>query len=209
MATGGYLQWTSRHLKDYFYLDGKTYTVHQGFDEISVAESDECGLIVIPTAAGTHVLQKPYYYGGSNRSSARTFYEFQFKVMGYDEEEFFRLKRASARGASFYFVPFLWVEEYFPGAEVAVSYTLTRPVAWGIATGVTSGTHPAVYFKADVEDANCASISGQTLTIAEQGDITVRYMPAYRVICAGLSESYTEVNKVVMDVTLREVVALA
>lgn len=206
MATGGYLYWTSRHLKDYFYLDGKTWTVHEGFDSIEIAESKESALTVIPTAAGTHVLQKPFYYPYWNRSAGRMMYEFQFDILGFDEEEFYRLKRASARGAAVYFVPFLWVEEVF-GATDGDSLLLTRPVAWGIATGCTSGTHPASFFLDDVLDPSCASLTGQTLSALDTGTIAVRYTPAFRVIFTGFSERYDGVNRVVASVSLREVVA--
>lgn len=115
---------------------------------------------------------------------------------------------AEGKGEAVNFVPHLWEMEHFAGAGIGDVYSLCHPVAWTVAAGVSSVTHPAVFYKDGVIDADCASLGGtlsQTLTVAEAGDIAVWYMPVFRVMVKGLQSELRDVNGVFCNFTLEEV----
>lgn len=207
MAAGGYLAWDSRFLQGAPSLDGVDWTVHGIPLDLSWEEAPDGDLFAIPTASGEHVLQSPIYDPVASELPSR--YVFALPLQVNDEEVYFRLKRAKRKAEAVNFVPFLWDEEVFKDLEIADTRSLARPVAWGVAAGVTSVTHPALYYLDDVLDAAAASLSGgppeQTLTALKAGDVAIRYMPVFKVIVRELSEVIEDVNGLSLNCTLEEV----
>lgn len=202
----GYLGWDSRYLSGTIHLDGVEWT-DQGIPlgmQFNETEEDEPALIL--TASGEHVIQSQFSGVASSDKPSRWVFDMPFMLI--DENVFRRLKMAEAKGTVVNFVPHLWDMEHFDGAGIGDIYSLSRGLAWGIASGVSSGTHPAVYYKDGVIDSNCASLGGtlyQTLTVAEAGDIAVWYMPVFQVLVRGLKSEFQDVNGVVCNFTLEEV----
>jgi len=206
MSTGGYLAWDSRFLSGVPYLDGKEWTAHGIPLDMQWREADDDMCFMIQTASGEHVLQAPFSGVASSDQPSR--YIFEMPVQLIDEEVYFRLLRAKRKGAAVQFVPYLWDEEHFDNATAADVYYLSRPVAWTVVSGVTSVTHPALFYKDGVYDSNCVALSGtlsQTVTIAESGDIAIRYMPVFNVVVRDVSSQFEDVNGAVASVTLEEV----
>ena len=202
----GYLDWNSRYLSGVPHLDGVEWT-DQGIPlEMGWEEAADEDAFLIQTASGEHVLQTQFSGVASSDQPSR--WIFHLPVQLIDENVFRRLKIAKSKGAAVQFVPHLWDMEQFTGAGVGDVYSLSRPVAWTVAAGVTSGTHPAVFYKDGVVSATCASLGGtlsQTLTVAEAGDISVWYMPVFNVVVRELSAQFGTVNDVVYSATLEEV----
>jgi hypothetical protein len=206
MSTGGYLAWDSRFLSGVPYLDGKEWTAHGIPLEMTWEEAEDDLAFLIQTASGEHVMQSVFSGVASSDQPSR--YIFQLPVQLIDEEVYFRLLRAKRKGVAVQFVPYLWDEEHFDGAEASDVYSLSRPVAWTVVTGVTSGTHPAIFYKDGVVDTNCVALSGtlsQVVTVAEPGDIAIRYMPVFLVVVREVSSQFEGVNGATATVTLEEV----
>jgi hypothetical protein len=203
VSADGYLFWDSRFLRDAPFLDGTTLT--DGLAEISWSETE--GLFVLPTHARTHILQRPYF--GASRPVESVAYEFSLSVTNAaTEADYYALVRAKRRGAACNWCPFVWTEEVINPAVSSSTYTLTRKVAWNVVTGVTSTTHPALYYLDGVAGAY-GTLSGRTLTASGSGELTVRYMPVFQVVVSGLSESVSTPNGLNYSATLTEVVSLA
>jgi hypothetical protein len=206
MSTGGYLQWDSRFLSGVPYLDGQAWTAHGTPLGMTWEESPHDMAFVIPTASGEHVLQAPFSGVASSDQPSR--YIFELPVQLIHEETYFRLLRAKRKGAAVQFVPYLWDEEHFDNAQVSDVFSLSRPLAWTVVPGVSSVTHPAIFYKDGAVDTDCASLGGtlsQVLTVAEAGDIAVRYMPVFNVVVRDVSSQFEDVNGAVATVTLEEV----
>lgn len=202
----GYLGWDSRYLSSVPHLDGVEWT-EQGHPlgmTFNEAEEDEAFLIQV--ASGENVIQTPFAGVATSDKPSRWIFQIPFQYIS--ENSFRRLKMASAKGEAVNFVPHIWEMEHFAGAGIGDIYSLCHPVAWGVAAGVSSGTHPAVFYKNGVVDADCATLGGtlsQTLTVAEAGDIAVWYMPVFRVLVKGLQSELRDVNGAFCNFTLEEV----
>jgi hypothetical protein len=202
----GYLDWNSRFIQGSVHLDGVEWT-DQGIPlSMEFSEVEGEGPFIIPTASGEHVIQEQFAGMPSSDNPSRMM--FQLPVQLFDENVYRRLLMAKHKGTVVNFVPHLWEMEHFAGAQVADVFSLSRPVAWTVASGVSSGTHPAVFYKDGVIDSDCASLGGtlsQELTVAEAGDIAVWYIPLFKVLVTGVSSQFEDVNGVVANVTLEEV----
>jgi hypothetical protein len=148
-------------------------------------QADDDDLIhIIPTAAGTDVLQK--VFDDATASDVPMRWHFTMRVQSVDEDEHFRLHRALAKRAAVYFVPGIWLEEVFSNVVNGSVRSLTRPLAEDIHPDVSFATHPYRFFDDDVENASAAAISGspkQIVTSAVTSNfLAVRYMPAFRVV---------------------------
>jgi hypothetical protein len=186
---GGYLEWNAEFLVGNPFFDQSALL--RGYSALSWKESDV--IFSLLTHAGTHILQKPYY--GANRPLECPSFEFQASFEAGSETDYFLIRRAKRRGAAVYFCPYLWTEEVFD-ATSGEDYYLTRPLADGIVTGVTSTTHPLRIFLDDVEDngSPSATVSGQTVTAGATGILAIRYMPVFKVVVSGLSDSLPAIN---------------
>ena len=202
----GYLDWDSRFLSSVPHLDGVEWTEQGHPLGMSWREAEEDEPFLIQTASGENVVQAVFSGVASSDKSTRLVFEMPFQLIS--EDSYRRLKMAAAKGAVVNFVPHVWEMEHFNDAGIGDVYSLCHGVAWGIAAGVSSGTHPAIFYKDGVIDADCAALSGtlsQTLTVAEAGDIAVWYMPVLKVIVRGLQFEFQDVNGVTCTFTLEEV----
>ena len=211
MPTGGYLYWTARFLKDLPHLDGIDFTTpHETLPEdIQWEPQEEETSNVIPTKAKTHRVQTVAL--GTSAPIVRTSFRFSATLIANDENEYFRIWRASQRGATVNWVPFCWTEEIF-NATSGSTYKLSRPVAWGISSSANSTNHPARIFLAAVEEptpGDYGTISGQTLTAATTGVITVRYVPAFKVVVNAPSNAVPVSNGLEFSLEMREAISVA
>jgi hypothetical protein len=204
--SSGYLDWDSRFFGGVPFLDGVDWTAHGIPLEMTWEDSPDAETFTIPTASGESVLQSPI--ADDAVSDSPSLYTFQLPFQLHDENVYRRLMMARAKGTALQFVPHLWCMEHFAAQSIADVRSLARPVAWGVAAGVSSGTHPAVFYKNGTVDADCAALSGtlsQVLTVAEAGDIAVWYMPVFYVVVRGVSGQFQDVGGVMTNVTLEEV----
>lgn len=198
----GYLYWEAEFYRGLPYLGG--YTLSRKFSR-GFSWTDSAGIFVLPTHGGTAITQRPFL--GENRPLELVAAEFRIPRAAVDEEDWFLIRRVKASGASALFVPYLWTEEVLDVVS-GENYLLGRSVAWGIATGVSSATHPARYFLDDSEDPSAATISGQTLTALATGRLAVRYMPAFRVVVDSISHTVQDVNDLQSPLALTEVLEI-
>lgn len=206
--SGGVLEFDTYWMRAQPYLDGVKL---DHFDpEYSPAwEEDSGGAILLPTHAGTHRMQSIYL--GSSRALDYSPMRFSFGCLIASEEDAFRIERAKRRGRRVVFAPWIWVEEVFAATDGG-SYTLTRPVAYGIDTDVTAVSYPIRAFLDDVSsDASVTLASGtlpQTFTAEDTGEIAVRYPPAFRVRISSLQRVMKTVNGLIYTVSLEEAVSV-
>ncbi len=197
----GPLFWTYPQAMDLEpYLDGRTFAALAGPE--SVTWSPSSGLIVKTTLAGTHVVQRPYT--GAASPSLRQRYTFSASLLAVDEDDYRAINLAESRGAAVYWCPFVRTIETF-NATSGSTYTLSRPDANGIVTGVTGSTHPYVILLAGVVSPGSGTVSGSTLTASATGVISVEYTPAFRVIVR-TTHTAEEPNRLVVGLELEEVI---
>lgn len=209
MSDGGYLYWdNARFLKDRPHLDGLEFsTPNETLPEDIQWEPEEPEAVYkIPTKAKTHRIQQVAL--GSTSPLVRRSYKFSATFKANKEEEYFSVLRSAERGAVVNWVPFVWVEEIF-NVSATGDFTLSRPVAWGIAASANSTNHAARFFVSNVENPSAGSISGQTFTAATTGVIAVRYLPAFRVLIDGVSNRVPTNNGLEFSVSMREGISLA
>lgn len=202
----GYLGWDSRYLSAVPHLDGVEWTEQGHPLGMTFNQAEEDTPFLIGVASGESVVQSAFSGVASSDKPSRWIFEMPFQLI--NEDSFRRLKMAEAKGEAVNFVPHLWEMEHFSDAAVSDVFSLCHPVAWTVASGVTSVTHPAVFYKNGVIDADCASLGGtlsQTLTVAEAGDIAVWYMPVFRVLVKDLRSEFQDVNGIICTFTLEEV----
>lgn len=182
------------------YLDGHW---HRDWPENGIEWAPDDGVILLPMLAGNNVVQVPYRGSKAPLIGDKQVFTGGFLV---DREiDFQQVEKVAAKGRPVYFCPGLWRLEIFPGVAGS-TYTLTRPLAAGIVPGITALTHPPKFWKDDVEDANCATVSGQTVTVVETGEIAVWYLPAFRVVFTDYRRAITDVNDLGCTFTLSEFV---
>ena len=198
--SGGYLYWNAEFVIREPYVDG--HKIENGFQSLDWEESDP--LILMPAHASNHIAQR--FALDTADSLTRLAIKFTAKLQGTDEEDYFRMMRARAKGSLVEFVPFVWVEEVFT-VTAAGDFTLSRPVAWSKVPACNSTIYPARYFVDGTESPTAGSISGQTFSVVETGEVAVRYMPCFyvKVTCRS---SIPDVNALDLDFVLEEGVIL-
>jgi len=108
-VSDGYLYWEAAFAKTAPYFDG--FEAPWILEGLSWEEGS--GVYVLPTHAGTHVVQTPYL--GATAPRARIAIDpFRLEIPADDEETYFRLSRAAQRGAPLDFCPFIWRCDVFP-----------------------------------------------------------------------------------------------
>lgn len=206
-GTGGYLYWEDRFLLDNPHLDGVDFTTPNETlpENIQWQPQENEAVYVLTTKAKTHRVQQVAL--GSGAPIVRRAWNFQATLLAKVSEEYFRILRSAEAGAVVNWVPFVWLEEKF-NATSGSSYTLSRPVAWGISGNANDTNHPIRTFLANVEGSH-GSVTGQTFTAASTGVIAVRYLPAFKVIVDGISNSVPVSNGLEFSLTMREAISLA
>ncbi len=203
----GYAGFGSRILDIDPYLDGQLWEKNSVPEGMGWQSDHDDSIHIIPTAAGTDVLQK--IYDDTTAADVPLRWHFTMRVQCVDEDEYFRLHRALAKRQATYFVPGIWLEEVFSNVVNGSVRALTRPLAESIHPDVTSGTHPTLIFLNDAADPTAAVLSGdpiQTVTAANSGDLAIRYMPAFRVVGRALSELFDGFNDLTTTIALHEVI---
>lgn len=204
----GVLEFDTQWMRAQPYLDGVAIDF---FDpEYSPTwQEDSGGAILLPTHAGTHRMQSIYL--GESRALDFSPQTFNFGCLIATEEDAFRIERAKRRGRRVVFAPWIWVEEVFAATD-GQTYTLTRPVAYGIDADVTAISYPVKAFLDDVSSDASITLAGgslpQTFTAEDTGEIAVRYPPAFRMRISSLQRVMKTVNGLVYTVSLEEAVSV-
>lgn len=199
MASNGPHFWTNPLVNDPVYLDGRTFDPLDGPSSISWAQTS--GLIITRTLAGTHVLQRPWV--GTASPAGRDALTFSCALLIANEEDYRALQLAQAKAAAVYFCPFVRAMETFD-ATSGSSYTLSRPLATGVVTGVTTVTHPSVILLSGAVSPGSGTVSGSTLSATATGQIGVEYTPVFRVV-PRIAQEYAEPNGLVVTLEAEEV----
>lgn len=192
----GIAEFNEPYLLDYVWIDGTW--VHNVPMQVEMAP----GLFALPTHGGTHVMQR--LYRGDLKPADYSALRFSMTIRAALQAAWYAVKTARAKGAPFYFAPGIRQVDYF-AATTGSTYRLTRPLATGIVTGITSGTHPTVVRLNGSVDPSAATVTGQDVVAAATGAISVEYTPAHLVYFASFNESIGDHNLAELNVTLEEV----
>jgi hypothetical protein len=203
---GGFINWSPTFGHYALPQDGSIYLGTHFYrdvpeEQMTVTASD--GVLVLPTLAGTNILQK--HYRGSDRPLKGDKREFTIAFLADREDDFIRFEIAQSEGQVLYFCPGLYVVESFQATSGSV-YRLSRPLAAGIVPGVTAGTHPVRFYVNDVETEDAAVVAGQTLTASVTGKLAIWYLPAFRVVILGYQYNIDGVNDLRVQATLSEAI---
>ena len=203
MASGGYFYWATNWFTSQPQLDSRTLSAVGGPDQIGWTVAN--GLVVVPTFAGTHVLQRPYY--GADAPEDRRRVQFSVGMLCDDYDDYRAFARAAASGAAVYWWPSIYTTEVF---EIAAgsTYKLTRPVAWTLASGVSNVTHPLDLYLDGVSDSGAATVSGQTVTAVKTGTLEINYSPIFKVVVLDLAQEVLSPNQMRISATLEEVITI-
>jgi hypothetical protein len=206
---GGYLVWDTRHYKEVMHLDGMSWHDDERWGGFSAQPVGDPFQIVNDGLDGTHTLQNRVHpIDDVLRPDIAMPLEFSIDVVADSDEEFANFLAVPARAGAAWFVPYHWVIERITNAVTSQVYKLWRPMAYSVAPEATSMNHAPVFRKNGVIDTNCVTISGspaQTATINEDGDISIFYCPAMRVVASAVGFTLPEVNDLRVRMTLREV----
>jgi hypothetical protein len=194
-GTGGIANFEDDYLLDEIWIDGNF------IKNVGLRMQGAAGVWALPTAAGTHIFQRPYR--GDSKPKNFDAYRFSLTIRAVDEDSWYFIKRARAKAAPFYFASGIRVEDEF-AATSGSSYRLSRPLASGVVTGVTSVTHPTVILLNGAVSPSSGSVSGQTLTASATGAITVIYTPVHAVWFAGWTEDAGTFNGADASIELEE-----
>lgn len=160
-------------------------------------------VIILPTLAGGAIVQQ--LYTGAKGPSIHQAYPFQLQWIVGHQEDYERLLAAKAHGRPVsLFVGYTACDMFL--AQSGSTYTLSRPIAVGVVTGLTDPPYSVRLLLDGVLTPSCATVSGQTVTAAATGEITVLYPPVHYVIVTTLKHKYTSVNNLQIDATLQEVI---
>lgn len=154
--------------------------------------------IVLDNLAGGNILQ--LLYTGSKAPSLQQGYPFDMHWLVAVQADFERLVAAKARGTPVQFCIGCRVCDSFLAIS-GQSYTLSRPVANGVVTGVTDLAYPQRIVLNGVDTPSAGSVSAQTFTAAATGVIDVHYTPLHYVLVRKLAYNMLDENK--MEITAR------
>jgi hypothetical protein len=200
VSEGGYAEWDAPpFLLDYYWLDGAALSAKS----FPFAKTPALGVNVLVSRAGTGVLQKPYR--GAKAPDAWTRYRFELELVADYRDDYLRFKTSAARGAPVWWSPGGQESDLFQ-SDGTSTYTLSRPLASSVVTGVNESTYPTTVLLDGAVDAAAATVSGQTVTALKSGEIEVQYTPVYRVAVVEASEAIVQQNELGYVVSLEELV---
>lgn len=197
--------------KKLFPDDGRCYFGGRVFDnwlEIAggpISAQRTSGVVIIPTEAGTHILQR--YYRGPTVSAAANARAFSTGFLADSQSDYFAWTRIQGRGEATTFFPGLWESELF-NVTSGQTYKLRRLPALGVVPGLEAEDFPVeVYLDGEAEpDPAAATISGRNVTALVSGQIEVLYAPLYTVVITAQGEQVEDSNTMLVTMTLTEVV---
>lgn len=204
MNDRGYIEWEVPHFDPgEVYLDG--YFIPTGLQSHQ-RKSSGSSMFHMKTHKNTSILQKLYFEEAA--ADLRDGYNVSFMLQVFIDELMAKAKQIESLGTWFYFCPFDRVTETFRATN-GQTYKLSRPLAAGIVTGVTSLTHPVVVLLDGTETPSAASVTGQTVTAAADGLIQIDYTPVYKMVAVGgVDFSVNEINEIIAKMDLEEVIEI-
>lgn len=197
--SSGYLYWPNPYLNDPPYLDGHTFEALDWPGSISWTTTP--GILVIPTLAQTHVLQRPWT--GRGAPVARQAFTFGIEFLAADRPGFVAVERAATRGGVAFY-PGLYATEMF-NVTTGGEYRLSRTVAWDEIAGVSAATHPLELRLDGAVAPSAATVNGRTVTASDDGLLEVGYPALFRVVVTDYRASATAPNRLDITCTLEEV----
>lgn len=171
----GYNSWDDGYLQGGTYLAGLAVPKLQAYKRTP----HEGTLFGLRTHANTMIAHRLYH--GVEAPRLRRGYDFSGTWVIWDIDLIKAIRTATGSGQSFLFSPLDRCTDTFD-ATSGETYKLTRSVARGTVSWVTSATHPDEILLDGVVDPTAATVSGQNVVANDTGVITVHYTPVYRVI---------------------------
>lgn len=209
MPDAGYRYWETLPLFDTggnlpgVYLNGRFYPVWLEEESGGIQWAPEDGVILLPTHGPNNIVHVPYR--GSKAPLVGDKTVFTAAMLADYQEDLEAIELARALGRPLVFCPGIWPTEAFP-AVAGQDYLLSRPVAQGIVPGITTVTHPHRIRLDGVLDETAATIGGQTVTANASGELSVKYLAAFKVVVQ-LAHSVPAGNQYELTVTLDEVIS--
>ena len=162
------------------------------------------GVIPLPTCAGTHVVQGDFAGAKSPNDKVEWEWTITFNpVDSQDDYELFMV--AMAKGGPVYWTAGQPCVDTF-NAVSGSTYKVSRPLADGIVPdGSLATDHAYKVYLDGVLTPSAASVSGQTVTAANTGEITIIYCPVHRVLLQ-MDEALTDTGVMGCQVTLTEII---
>lgn len=192
----GFAEFTDPFIFDQMYLGG-TWVPQR-----PVHEEPAPGCWALPTLAGTHIFQRPYR--GDTKPADYRKLSFSFVVDAERDAAWRAVHLLKARCAPFYFSTGIRRTDVFAATSGTV-YDLTSPLAAGIVPGVTSVTHPTRVTLNGVDSPSSATVSGQTATANDTGEIGVEYTSVHLVYFSQFALVVNEHNAASLAITLEEI----
>lgn len=177
----GYNSWDDGFLQGGPYLNGLQVPKFQAYKR----EPQEGVLFGLSTHANTKIAQRLYH--GIEAPRIRQGFNFSGNWRIWDKEFIEAIREAVGAGEPFLFAPLDRCTDVFDAIDGS-SYQLTRPLARSVVSWVTDLTHPDLIKIDGVTDPTAATISGQTVTAAATGVLTIHYTPIYEVIGKTISD---------------------
>ena len=195
MPSPGYALFDPLYLFDDLWFNGVF------IPNIGLSMEDAPGVIPLRTAGGTVILQRPFR--GSLKPKNYDSKTFSFTVRATDEDAWYTLKEARATGGVFYFGSGVRQVDIF-AATSGTTYRLSRPLASGIVTGITSVTHPTVVKLNGSVSPSSATVTGQNVLANATGTIAIIYTPVHPVCFSRSSEVINAFNAADAQIQLEE-----
>lgn len=202
MSDEGYLGWTPELFFETPWLDGAFLS--EAPEEGVNSGPAPIGVVTVPMLNGRDVTQR--LIGGAKAPEALERQTWSMS-MAPSETDYARIQSARAKGYPVHFSLGGRVSDYYRGVVAGDERTLSRPLAAGVVSGVTSMTHPVELLWDGAVDAGAATVTGQTVTVvnAGPGDLEVRYTPVYLVRVEAVPWSVPQTGELVLDMVLTEV----
>jgi hypothetical protein len=160
--------------------------------------------IVLPNLAGGSIIQ--LLYTGSKAPSLQQAYPFDLHWTVGVQADYERILAAKSRGTPVDFCAGFRVCDTFL-ATSGSTYTLSRPIANDVVTGITVGLYPVRILLDGVDTPSAADVAVQTVTANNTGEITVFYTPLHRVLVASLKHTYESFNRLEITCRLDEIIS--
>lgn len=198
----GYARWDDGYLRPFCYING--LRINLGASAYTKTPQ-EGSLWALKTHAGTHIVQRAYR--GPEAPRERKGFRFTGRMQVNSQDRAEALRAACVHGGPFYFANLDRATDVFD-AVIGEAYKLTRPLATSVlaSEGVDETSHPTKILLDGVVDPTAASITGQVVTAADTGVLTIHYTPIYRVITLDWAETIEKFNAFDFDFTFEEVV---
>jgi hypothetical protein len=163
--------------------------------------------VVLRSMAGTDHFQK--LYQGTKSPANKAKHNFTVSILADSQADYELFQTAQAVGAPVYWCPGVRMVDFFPAAVSSQTYTLSRPLATSVIPDAAPFIHAnypeTIYLNGSLSPGS-ASVSGQTLTAADSGDIACHYTPIHWVRVANISAALPTHNGLQYTVTLEEVI---